>query len=394
MCMTNFGKTFPEKELCGAHGTCLEGVCVCDTNWGNSIDLAPVVALNQGAREIFESATANLTSISVDEFEHLLIRSSPCSRIIPFRNGLYSVSFLFSLFAAFYFITRIKTRADLRKTAPQMLSLVLIMIDAFLKIAFQENVSFPFSFFPALVIASIVVYFQISVYDFFCKYSKYHLIKARHNFGLEVKFLGINLEKFLVYQIHYSKYFEIIFYSGTFFVPPILIQVMRQRNEFDFDLFLIAHKLIIAQWIIGSCIVLFLFLLTQAVFGGLLSDLKALKLIYEKSPEYSSRLRERAQSFTAAKQTILENNIRTLQKTRILVSNFVISCILSYIAWFVFPPSQLAFQYIGPGLVGLNWPFICVFAAIEEERKTELTSKESKLLTSEDAVTTKSNRVI
>eukprot|EP00924_Labyrinthula_sp_SR-Ha-C_P009739 snap_masked-scaffold_22-processed-gene-4.19-mRNA-1 protein AED:1.00 eAED:1.00 QI:0/0/0/0/1/1/3/0/233 len=231
MCLTNVGKTFPEEELCGAHGTCLEGVCVCDTNWGNSIDLAPVLALNQGAREIFENATVNSTSITVQEFESLFINSSPCSRMIPVRNFMYSINLLFSILATFYFIRNMKTKADLNKRLPQVISFIPVMIDSVLKIVYQEKVSFPFSFFPSLIVGSLIVYFQLSIYNFYCKYTKYHLSKARQKFGLEVKFLG------------------------TFFVPPILIQSSRIRNEFDFNLFLIAYKLIIAQWIVGSLIV-------------------------------------------------------------------------------------------------------------------------------------------
>eukprot|EP00924_Labyrinthula_sp_SR-Ha-C_P009703 snap_masked-scaffold_22-processed-gene-3.17-mRNA-1 protein AED:1.00 eAED:1.00 QI:0/0/0/0/1/1/2/0/373 len=369
MCLTNLGKTFPEEELCGAHGTCVEGICVCDTNWGNSIDLAPVLALNQGAREIFENATVNTTSITVEEFESLFINSSPCSRMIPFRNTLFSINFLFSLFAALYSIKYIKTKVDLKKRIPQIFSCLLVMTEAALKIVYQENISFPFSFVPSLLIGVLIIYFQISVYDFYCKYTKYHLAKARKRFGLKVKFLGINLENFLVYQIHYSKYYEVILYGSTFFIAPIIIQIMRKQNKFDFNLFLVAHKFIIAQWIIGFVIVLFLFLLTQAIFSSLIADFKALKELYKENTNYFSLLKERAQEETNSKYTKLEIIIISLERTQTLISFFVFLCIISYLTFFLYIPSQLWFQYIGPGLVAFCWPIILSYVVGQEERK-------------------------
>eukprot|EP00924_Labyrinthula_sp_SR-Ha-C_P009745 snap_masked-scaffold_22-processed-gene-4.20-mRNA-1 protein AED:1.00 eAED:1.00 QI:0/0/0/0/1/1/2/0/116 len=111
--------------------------------------------------------------------------------------------------------------------------------------------------------------------------------------------------------------------------------------------------------------------------------------MYEKNTNYNSQLKETTQSSNSPKHNILEDSIKSLKETRKLVSSFVFSCIFSYIAFFVYPPSHLWFQYIGPGLLGFFWPAICIFVLKEDEKRSNKKTKPTKLTQTEDLTTTK-----
>eukprot|EP00924_Labyrinthula_sp_SR-Ha-C_P010464 snap_masked-scaffold_79-processed-gene-0.34-mRNA-1 protein AED:1.00 eAED:1.00 QI:0/0/0/0/1/1/2/0/154 len=142
MCLTIIGEDKPENKLCGTHGFCQQGECICEPGWFRLLDFAPGIASGDGAEKLFIDNFGNENHTSFEEFKPILFKSAPCVGNIYLLQTIFLLSLFvnaFSILFLIYFPTRNKILLVLKIGA-----LLTGLIYAAMKVFLGEKVVYPY----------------------------------------------------------------------------------------------------------------------------------------------------------------------------------------------------------------------------------------------------------
>eukprot|EP00924_Labyrinthula_sp_SR-Ha-C_P004332 snap_masked-scaffold_3-processed-gene-20.29-mRNA-1 protein AED:1.00 eAED:1.00 QI:0/0/0/0/1/1/2/0/365 len=362
MCLTTTGETFPESDLCGTFGTCIQNTCVCKDNFVNSLDFLPAISGGSGAKKLLQNLTSNGEEVTLDKFYAQLIKIAPCTRHKPLIFGIFVLA-LFVIIPCIVFSFYSEKRKRFKVVHyVRTFSLSAFAVHAFLRVVFIDDAEYPFHFPSSLSVGFFVAGLNATFYFYFYQFTKYHLSKAKLLYGLKVTFYGFDLENIFFYQIRISIILDLFVYAGSYFAPPIFIQILCSRDSFtesDLNLIAIFQKL---QHILGATFCLYLLFITRVLFPPLVADLKVLSDSRDMENQGSMRieldqdLEVDADSKNYKIRTLIE---KTLLTTKILTV-WTISAATTFIILLFVPQIEVSFQYTGPILTSIIYPITIV----------------------------------
>eukprot|EP00924_Labyrinthula_sp_SR-Ha-C_P014721 snap_masked-scaffold_85-processed-gene-0.15-mRNA-1 protein AED:1.00 eAED:1.00 QI:0/0/0/0/1/1/2/0/370 len=272
MCLTLLGSNKPENKLCGAHGTCFEGKCICDSGWNKLLDFSPTIASGQGIEQLFKEHNWNQNKTSYKEFESILLKSSPCAANENLRQIISILCLIVTLFCLGFLIF------FRRKTNNKHLFLKIIVLFSGLiysvtKLILGEKASYPYYFPSSFLLALYMVGINTVIYFYFFSLAKYHLKKAKLLFALKVTFYSFEVEKILKYQIFFSFITQILIFSFSYFAPSIYLYINKGEDKFSFYTIKTISRIQITQNILAIFITFYYFLISNIVLEALLKDL-------------------------------------------------------------------------------------------------------------------------
>eukprot|EP00924_Labyrinthula_sp_SR-Ha-C_P011634 snap_masked-scaffold_17-processed-gene-3.28-mRNA-1 protein AED:1.00 eAED:1.00 QI:0/0/0/0/1/1/3/0/228 len=220
MCLTLLGKTKPVEDLCGAHGQCIDNICICDKYWENSLDFMSLVDYGSGGSEVFYNLTEIEDFVSVDAYKNSLLQSAPCTRYEP----LMTVSILQKKRQRFRIVHIFRT-----------LGFLIFMIYAILKISLGKQANYPFTLSTSILFSCFKICKNSTIYFYFYKHASWQIVKARQMYSLRVTAFGIDLELFFQYQKKFAAFYDIFIFSSLYFVAPFVIEFLRDEEDIEFE---------------------------------------------------------------------------------------------------------------------------------------------------------------
>eukprot|EP00924_Labyrinthula_sp_SR-Ha-C_P002312 maker-scaffold_16-snap-gene-0.42-mRNA-1 protein AED:0.00 eAED:0.00 QI:377/1/1/1/1/1/2/179/356 len=353
MCLTSSGKCNPFDKLCGNHGSCIENICVCNSGWTNSFDYNSHIYAGPGAEEIFNSLKKNRSKVSLDEFLDELFLSAPCTKHLAGWNIIQITGILISLFSLFLIWRIQQNRKKWEKyDTTKVTTIINTVITNSIRLKEQESM-YPFSFAGSLGIALSFIFLQATIYFFFVKYTKYNLKKAKALYALRTTFYGYNVEKLFSFQIYFTFFLDVIAVGGCVLIQPILIEYTKNKEIFEFivlDYLRYIQSIQNALISISSVIIL---VVCHIVMNAIEKDLRFLTTFYSTQKQLTNH--EEIEHSDA-----IIKLLPRIKWIKFMTSQFYIGSLVIFFTFFVFPTSEVAFQYLGPIYSGIVIPLLSI----------------------------------
>eukprot|EP00924_Labyrinthula_sp_SR-Ha-C_P008918 snap_masked-scaffold_2-processed-gene-6.12-mRNA-1 protein AED:1.00 eAED:1.00 QI:0/0/0/0/1/1/2/0/337 len=334
MCMTLDGATGPESALCGDFGTCVDNVCVCENNFIQSLDWFLVLGPDSAAKEIHENLTQTEGGVEYGEFYSELLRQTPCSRYLPLHYSIFAAIITTATCAFIYSMYSKKTRHFKQIHLCRSIAYFFITLDGILKVSLPEDSFYPYDLGPSIVIAFLIFFVQ-----------------------------RVDMEGFFQRQVKYSASFEVIIFAGFYLIPPIIIEVLYGKSEFEFKDLEISQIIIIFQNILGLFYFIYIFFISRTLFSALLTDLEKLLELWSSSKENTVSLREETstnQTSSKNKKMKLQQLIKRAKWTRRLLTLYSVFWMFIFTIPTLVPVLRPVFQYVAPMMSGIFFPIIAL----------------------------------
>eukprot|EP00924_Labyrinthula_sp_SR-Ha-C_P007145 snap_masked-scaffold_8-processed-gene-10.14-mRNA-1 protein AED:1.00 eAED:1.00 QI:0/0/0/0/1/1/2/0/394 len=354
MCLTNEGNIGSVEKLCGFHGTCVQNICICDDGWSNSFEFMPTLFTNEGARELYNNiSNFGQKELRLSEFKRELLNRSPCSRHDNTMYTLYAASLVvccIAVVANLHHLSVTKKREE--GAAPFLLTFLLFIFAASIKIISLDNV-FPFNF--VFSFSSLLFAFAHGIFNniFFLKYTRYHLIKSKLNFGLEIKICGKSAEGIFKFQAKILLTLHILVYTLSFGFPVFSVLYLKFQENFNFEVLVIAQKIFLLSIFYALFRFIYIFILSYVTFSELAKDYFKLSNI-SNNTDIDEITKKRQEELVQLTKKIL-----TLRNRILFANSFWFSFFFVYA---FFPSTQVSYQYFIVVQVGISWPILSIFA--------------------------------
>eukprot|EP00924_Labyrinthula_sp_SR-Ha-C_P014722 snap_masked-scaffold_85-processed-gene-0.14-mRNA-1 protein AED:1.00 eAED:1.00 QI:0/0/0/0/1/1/2/0/358 len=354
MCLTLTGEV--NKNICGAHGTCIDGECICDAGWSHMVDFGLTLAGGKGAEELFEENFGNGNSTSFKEYKELFIKATPCVGNETFVLTGYILGVLANLLCIGYMIYFPATR-DKTFLYIKIITLFLGLIYTIIKILLGEKAAYPYFFSTSLLFAAYLVLMNTIISIYFYKYGKYHLEKAKLMYSLRVKFHGVDIERILKYQVSILFVVFIVGFSGTFFIPPFYLQIKKRENGFSFETMKVLKRFQEFQNLFIVIIALYNTLMTNIILGALLKDLK---LLSEARTQNNIDKRNYSCQLTVDSRTASLNKLmKHTAWTNFILSAWFLNGASFFLCVVLIPGAEYLLPYLTPFQLGVFFPILC-----------------------------------
>eukprot|EP00924_Labyrinthula_sp_SR-Ha-C_P008184 snap_masked-scaffold_11-processed-gene-5.19-mRNA-1 protein AED:0.12 eAED:1.00 QI:0/0/0/1/1/1/2/0/357 len=354
MCMTTGGATLPENSLCGRFGTCVENSCICDMNFQQSLDFFPVLGQDSGARKIYLNFTEEGDDVNFKAFYQEFFRQSPCTKFLPVFNFIFA-SIIITTSSAFFYSMYFKKTRRIKE--------IHICRNGILKLSLPEENFYPFNMATSLVVSFLIFFVTSTCFLYFHKHSEYHLKKAKTLYSLKVTYFGFDMEKFFKRQVKFSGVVDIFIFAILYFIPPIMIEMLRKRDTFQLELLELSQIIIIAQNILGLIFLLYLFLLSRILFSALITDLQTLEEAVtsrKHNPSFKGETYSSIEPTPISKQQKLAQLISRARRTRRLLTVYFAFWMIIFALPIFIASARPIFQYVAPLMTGIFFPIISV----------------------------------
>eukprot|EP00924_Labyrinthula_sp_SR-Ha-C_P014725 snap_masked-scaffold_85-processed-gene-0.20-mRNA-1 protein AED:1.00 eAED:1.00 QI:0/0/0/0/1/1/2/0/150 len=143
MYLTITGEVESNHKLCGAHGTCVEDECVCESGWVPLLDFVPNLAGGTGAEELFRNNFGDGNETSFKEFRAILYKAAPCAGNEALLKSVFILGIIINLFCleiVVYFPPKRDKSFQLLKIG----ALFIGLIYATMKVIIGEKAAYPY----------------------------------------------------------------------------------------------------------------------------------------------------------------------------------------------------------------------------------------------------------
>eukprot|EP00924_Labyrinthula_sp_SR-Ha-C_P010445 maker-scaffold_79-snap-gene-0.44-mRNA-1 protein AED:0.00 eAED:0.00 QI:218/1/1/1/0/0.5/2/150/358 len=355
MCLTLTGEV--NKNICGAHGTCIDGECICDSGWTGLLDFTPEASGGDGAHQLFIDNFGNGNKTSFEDFKPILFKAAPCTGNIGLLKTLLIISIFVSLVClvySFYLPTRSERKFRILKITGISVSLIYIV----LKLSFFEDAVYPYFLPTSLIIGFFLISMNSIINFYFYKYAKYHLEKARMMYSLKVRFYGVDVEKLFKYQVSFSFLFHVIVFPFSYFIPPIYLSLNKTETKFSFETMKTLTNIQVTNNLITFLVSFYFFLICQVVLGALLKDLKLLaeaNTVYIQDKDFDEQ-----NSTTISRGSGIHGLILRTRWSSYIISAWCLAGVITFLFVSIFSGGEFAISYFFHFQIGVSFPLVCI----------------------------------
>eukprot|EP00924_Labyrinthula_sp_SR-Ha-C_P004621 maker-scaffold_1-snap-gene-6.1-mRNA-1 protein AED:0.00 eAED:0.00 QI:279/1/1/1/1/1/2/257/360 len=357
MCLTITGEEEPKNKLCGAHGTCVERECVCESGWIPVLDFAPNLASGNGAEELFKNYFGDGNQTSFKDFNAILYKAAPCvgnEALLETEFIIGTIANLFCLGYVFYFPTRKDKHFRLLKIA----ALFIGLIYTGMKFILGERAVYPYYVSTSLLFGLFIILMNTVTSVYFYRYAKYHLGKAKLMYSLRVKFYGIDVETLFKYQISFLFFFHILVFSGTYLLPTIYLSINKEENKFSFETMKTLWKIQFSQYVISIIAALYFIGICNIILGALLKDLK---LLSAARTHYTQDKGSLLRGGTSDSRSVsLHNMIEHTSRIKFLLTAWFSIGVIFFLFVTIVPGAEYSIFYVTPIQLGIVFPILCI----------------------------------
>eukprot|EP00924_Labyrinthula_sp_SR-Ha-C_P004321 snap_masked-scaffold_3-processed-gene-20.6-mRNA-1 protein AED:1.00 eAED:1.00 QI:0/0/0/0/1/1/3/0/343 len=251
MCLTWSGKSYPEQDLCGNHGECIQDICVCFDGWSNSLDLNHGYLGQHDYSDILQEVQNKSDIVTLESFYEQLLLSSPCNRYDPIMSLMFSFSILACLTSIVFSFCRKKLRTLRTVHSFRTVSLISYASYSCIKLV-KGNQANEIFYFPAGLFLSIsIVSINASVIFYLYKHLKYQLEKAKTLYRMQVSLFGYGIIKVLRVEAILAMLINFIIFVLVLLTAPVYVFQMRDHNlksDNIINLFNLYHKCLLKSF--------------------------------------------------------------------------------------------------------------------------------------------------
>eukprot|EP00924_Labyrinthula_sp_SR-Ha-C_P004395 snap_masked-scaffold_3-processed-gene-21.60-mRNA-1 protein AED:1.00 eAED:1.00 QI:0/0/0/0/1/1/2/0/361 len=354
MCLTWSGKSQPEEELCGSHGTCIEGVCVCSSGWSNSLDLNHGYLGQNDYKNILRELKNESEVVTVEDFSEQLLLSSPCSKYDPFMTTIFSLSVIVCSVALIFSFYNKATQRIKAVHFFRTIALVHYIIYALLKLIKGNEAHEIFNLGAGWTLGVFFTCMNATIIFYLYKHLQYQVSKAKKLYTLRVSLFGYGISQLLTIQAGFALILNVFIFFFLHNIAPFYVWLIHDENleSEDFvDLLILYHRIFIYGFI-GFYLVLLL--LSEILLKSFVEDLKAVR-DRRKMNNYSVSISE-SEERTTGWQDRLDSVLVHISSIRCAIKfqSFVTASLLCSLA--TFPSLSPLMQYSAHFGLGLIFP--------------------------------------